>query len=51
MNSGLKLDYDTFERLHQVAESRHPRGEVSVEAFRNVLDEAQAESLKKTPLL
>ena len=38
---------ETFEELYQVASSRHPKGEVSVESFRNVLDECQAVSLEK----
>lgn len=51
LNIGLQLDYDTFDRLYDVAASRHPRGLVSVESFRGVLDEAQARSLKNTPVL
>ena len=51
VNTGLQLDYDTFENLYQLAASRHPRGFVSVEGFRNVLDAAQATQLKKSDVL
>ena len=50
-NTGLQLDYDTFDNLYQVAASKHPRGFVSVEGFRAVLDEAQATNLKKSAVL
>uniref|UniRef100_H2ZUK0 EF-hand domain family member B n=2 Tax=Latimeria chalumnae TaxID=7897 RepID=H2ZUK0_LATCH len=36
---GVELPKDTFEELWKLASKRHPRGEVCVETFRNILDE------------
>lgn len=36
------MDPDTFHKLWSVATSRSDQGQVSVESFRNVLDEVQA---------
>jgi hypothetical protein len=42
MNIGVRMEDETFDRLYDNAANRHPKGHVSVEAMRNVLDEAQA---------
>jgi hypothetical protein len=41
-NIGVCMTGQTFDEIWEVAASRHPRGEVSVESFRNVLDLCQA---------
>ncbi|ELU02812.1 hypothetical protein CAPTEDRAFT_212959 [Capitella teleta] len=47
MNIGVRMEDETFDRLHDNAVNRHPKGHVSVEAMRNVLDEAQALHMEK----
>ncbi|XP_071502668.1 EF-hand domain-containing family member B-like [Diadema antillarum] len=44
-NIGVEMDQDTFQKLWSLAASRSDRGQVSVESFRNVLDEVQAMQL------
>ncbi|XP_783931.2 EF-hand domain-containing family member B [Strongylocentrotus purpuratus] len=39
---GVEMDPETFHKLWSVATSRSDQGQVSVESFRNVLDEVQA---------
>lgn len=48
-NIGLQMDGATFERLYDNAANRHPRGHVSVESFRHVLDESQALGFETQP--
>ena len=38
---GVKMTGQTFEDFYDAAAKRHPKGFVSVESFRNVLDELQ----------
>ncbi|XP_064646873.1 EF-hand domain-containing family member B-like [Lineus longissimus] len=44
-NIGVCMTGQTFEEIWAVAASRHPKGEVSVESFRNVLDMCQANQI------
>jgi len=46
MNVNMTLQQ--FDDLYDEASRRHPRGDVSVESFRNVLDEIRANELKET---
>ena len=39
------MTLDTFDRAYNLAASLHPKGHVSVETFRNVLDSAQAHQI------
>lgn len=39
---GVKMTGETFEHFYDLAAKKHPKGFVSVESFRNVLDELQA---------
>ena len=39
---------ETFDKIFAEAAARHPQGKVSVESFRNILDEIQAEVIKET---
>ena len=48
---GIETDYDSFDKMYSLAASRHPQRHVSVESFRNVLDEFQAEQLQKTKIV
>lgn len=45
-NTGVKMTLDTFDTIYNQAAQRHPKGEVSVESFRGVLDEIQAAQLQ-----
>ncbi|XP_013406172.1 EF-hand domain-containing family member B-like [Lingula anatina] len=45
-NIGVKMTLDTFDDLWKMASQRHPKGHVSVESFRGVLDEIQAAQLQ-----
>nr|XP_033786560.1 EF-hand domain-containing family member B isoform X2 [Geotrypetes seraphini] len=45
-NVGVNIPDDTFETVWKLAAQRHPKREVCVETFRNVLDEIQASSLR-----
>lgn len=46
-NIGMNMDYSMFDNLYGIAAARHPKGLVSVESFRNVLDECQAAVVQK----
>ena len=50
-NIGTQMDYDSFDKVYNLASSRHPKGHVCVESFRNVLDEFQATQLHRTPIV
>ncbi|XP_044151190.1 EF-hand domain-containing family member B [Bufo gargarizans] len=41
-NIGVNIPDNTFEELWKFAEKRHPKGEVSVETMRSVLDDVQS---------
>lgn len=41
-NIGVEISEETFKDVWKLASMRHPRGQVCVETFRNVLDEIQA---------
>ncbi|XP_071100743.1 EF-hand domain-containing family member B-like [Haliotis cracherodii] len=43
---GVHMPGETFESVWRCAADRHPKGHVSLEAFRNVLDDIQAEDIK-----
>ncbi|XP_030061886.1 EF-hand domain-containing family member B [Microcaecilia unicolor] len=45
-NIGVNISDDTFEAVWKLAAQRHPKGEVCVETFRNVLDEIQASNMR-----
>lgn len=45
-NIGVLMTGDTLESLYRKASSEHPKGHVSVEAFRNVMDEILAQQVK-----
>ena len=49
---GVQMTGETFENFYKAAADKHPKGHVSVESFRNVLDELQASDVesKKHPL-
>jgi hypothetical protein len=40
-NIGVEMDCASFDKLYEVASQQSPHGEVSVESFRGVLDQAQ----------
>lgn len=42
---GVEMDSDTFQKMWEVASTRSDGGQVSVESFKNVLDEVQAMQL------
>ena len=46
-NSGVKMTRATFEDVYKTAATLSSQGTVSVEAFRNVLDEGNAIHLKQ----
>ncbi|XP_074654131.1 EF-hand domain-containing family member B-like [Tubulanus polymorphus] len=45
-NIGVRMTGEVFDQLWKTAEKRHPKGYVSVELFRNVLDELQASQVE-----
>jgi hypothetical protein len=49
---GVLMTGENFEELYKTAASRHPKGHVSVESFRSVLDDIQAQKIasKEHPL-
>ena len=49
---GVQMTGETFENFYKAAADKHPKGHVSVESFRNVMDELQAYAVetKKHPL-
>lgn len=49
---GVQMTGETFENFYKAAADKHPKGHVSVESFRNVLDELQAYDVqtKKHPV-
>ena len=50
-NSGVRLTRDTFDDVYRTAATLNDQGHVSVEAFRNVLDEAHAINLKNKSIV
>ena len=46
-NIGVEMKQETFDEICNIAASCHPTGLVSVESFRNVLDEMQSEKVQK----
>ncbi|KAK3083356.1 hypothetical protein FSP39_020708 [Pinctada imbricata] len=44
-NVGVLITGEDFEQLYNTAASQHPKGHVSVESFRGVLDDAQAKKV------
>ena len=36
------MTLDSFDQLYDTAAARHPKGQVSVESFRSILDECNA---------
>lgn len=48
VNIGVQMTIEDFDNLYKIAASRHPNGEVSVESFRSVLDDAQTQSYVKS---
>ena len=44
-NIGVRMTIDAFDQIYDRAASIHPRGLVSVEGFRNILDLMQADAL------
>ncbi|XP_077997743.1 EF-hand domain-containing family member B-like [Glandiceps talaboti] len=47
-NIGVQMDHETFQKLWEIAVSRNDKGQVSVESFRSVLDDVQAQNLAET---
>ncbi|XP_070570083.1 EF-hand domain-containing family member B-like [Ptychodera flava] len=45
---GVQMEDDTFDKIWEAAASRNERGHVSVESFRHVLDEVQAQQLAQS---
>ncbi|KAK6165768.1 hypothetical protein SNE40_022627 [Patella caerulea] len=45
-NIGVRMTGQTYEDVYNMAASRHPKGHVSVESFRNILDELQESQLQ-----
>ncbi|KAK7507423.1 hypothetical protein BaRGS_00001358 [Batillaria attramentaria] len=45
-NTGVLMTGETLEKLYQQVASEHPKGHVSVESFRNILDELVAAQVK-----
>ena len=44
--AGVVMDHDSFDAAYELARSRDPRGVVTFEGFRNVLDNAQADQIR-----
>ena len=36
------MDESSFDKIYELAATHHPKGHVSVESFRNILDRSQA---------
>jgi hypothetical protein len=45
-NTGVKMTGETFENLFNFAAKKHPKGFVSVESFRSVLDDLEAAKIE-----
>ena len=45
------MTLDDFDRIYKMASQRHPSGLVTVESFRNVLDECQALELQRKEIV
>ena len=43
---GVQMTGETFENFYKAAADKHPKGHVSVESFRSVLDELQAHDVQ-----
>ena len=50
-NCGIQMTLDDFDRIYKMASQRHPSGLVTVESFRNVLDECQALELQRKEIV
>ena len=44
------MTLDSFDSIYALASQRHPKGHVSVESFRNILDEVQAVDMQQKGL-
>ena len=45
-NTGIKMTGETFENFYNFAAKKHPKGFVSVESFRSVLDDLEARKVE-----
>lgn len=45
---GVEMTSDVFEKIWEQASTRHPSGLVSVESFRGIMDEVNAQKLAET---
>ena len=47
-NVGVDMDNDSFQQMWNLAASKSDNGQVSVESFRNVLDEVQTQKIAES---
>jgi len=46
-NIGVKMLCETFDRLYDIAATQSPKGHVSVDSFRGVMEQVQEEAVDK----
>jgi hypothetical protein len=46
-NIGVEMNCETFDKLYEVASQQSPHGQVSVDTFRGIMEQAQEEAVHK----